>query len=135
MRILRPGCFIWTFDKYCIGQVIDIQEGQCTVRFFISINKSVDCVFNAECLEVAYLYPQTRAYVREEDGNWIVGRVVDGFLEGDDVCYTIQFPNGSVIYSYEYDPNLLENPIIPDAERPQPEEPATETEESTTETP
>lgn len=92
-RILRPGCFVWTFDKYCLGQIIDLQKQQCTVRFFISINKSVNCVYDTTRLEAAYLHPQTRAYVCGEDGIWTVGRVVDGFLEGDEVCYTIQFPN------------------------------------------
>lgn len=93
VRTPKLGRFVWTFDKYGLGQVIGLQDGRCTVRFFKSINDSLDFEYDTANVEGAYLLPQTRAYVRGEDGDWTVGRVVDVFPEADRIFYDIQFPN------------------------------------------
>lgn len=92
-RIPKLNRFVWTFDKFGLGQVIGLQDDRCTVRFFRSINDSVDREYDAARVEGFYLSPHTRAYILGEDGSWTVGRVVDGFLEADGLFYEIQFPN------------------------------------------
>ena len=93
VRAPKLGRFVWSSDEYGVGQVIDLREGRCSVRFFKSINESVVCEYDASRVEGAYLYPQTRVYFNGEDGIWTVGYVVESFPEGEELHYEVQFPN------------------------------------------
>ena len=93
VRPPKLGCFVWTFDEFGIGQVTGLQEGRCTVRFFKSISDSIQWEYEAGQVKAAYLHPQTRAYICDEDGTWSVGRVVDYLFEQDELFYVVQFPN------------------------------------------
>ena len=90
----QPGSFVWTFDQYGIGQISSIERDQCNVKFFKSINDEVEGVYSTTKLESAYLSPQTRAYHRDEDGIWSVGRIIDFVWDKGRMSYDVRFPNG-----------------------------------------
>ena len=92
-RLLKAGCFVWTFDKFGLGQVIGCRDGRCTVRFFKSVNDFIEREYAVDQVKPAYIYPQTRAYICDEDRIWSVGRVVDYLFEQDELIYVVQFPN------------------------------------------
>lgn len=87
------GRFVWTLDEFGLGRVVGLQDGLCTVRFFKSVDEFVQREYDVDQVKTAYLRPQTRAYICDEDGSWSVGRVVDYLLEQDELSYVVQFPN------------------------------------------
>ena len=94
LRRFKPGSFVWTFDHYGIGQISSLQHDLCTVRFFKSVSDEVEAVYALSRLEPAYLSPQTRAYHRDENGIWSVGRIIDYVLDNRELTYDVRFPNG-----------------------------------------
>ncbi|MDE2715748.1 MAG: protein DpdE [Chloroflexota bacterium] len=85
---------MWTFDQYGIGQISSIEHDICTVRFFKSVSDEVEVVYALSKLGRAYLSPQTRAYHRDENGIWSVGRIVDYVVDNHQLSYYVRFPNG-----------------------------------------
>ena len=82
-----------TFDHYGIGQISSIEHDLCTVRFFKSVGDEVEAVYALSKLEPAYPSLQTRAYHRDENGIWSVGRIVDYVADNSELSYVVQFPN------------------------------------------
>ena len=87
LRRLKPGSFVWTFDHFGIGQIASIERDLCTVRFFKSVSDEVEAVYALSRLTPAYLSPQTRAYHRDENGIWSVGRISDYVLDDHELWY------------------------------------------------
>lgn len=77
-----------------VGKLEEVEDGTCTATVFRSIVRSETIQFPLAELERAYLSPQTRVYVRDDD-RFRVGRVAD-FLAGDNglIEYEVRFPNG-----------------------------------------
>ena len=94
LKRFKPGSFVWTFDHYGIGQITSIKDDLCTVKFFKSVSDEFEIVYVTSELRSAYLSPQTRAYHRDEDGIWSIGRIIDYALAGRELSYDVRFPNG-----------------------------------------
>lgn len=94
LRRFKPGSFVWTFDHFGIGQIASVERDLCTVRFFKSVSDEVEAVYALSRLTPAYLSPQTRAYHRDENGIWSVGRIIDYVLDNRELWYDVRFPNG-----------------------------------------
>ena len=94
LKRFKPGSFVWTFDHYGIGQIASIEDDVCKVKFFKSVSDEVEAVYATSELESAYLSPQTRAYHRDKDGIWSIGRIIDYVLAGRELSYDVRFPNG-----------------------------------------
>ena len=97
------GSFVWTFDQYGIGQISSVELDQCNVKFFKSISDEVEVAYAKTDLESAYLSHQTRAYHRDDDGIWSVGRVIDCVWDKGQLSYDIRFPNGRELRISEKD--------------------------------
>lgn len=81
-------------NKYGIGKVIGIDETHADVRFFLNITKQITETYLIEELQIVYLSPQTRVYVKDKEYKWKIGRVKDY----DDAVnpamdYLVRFPN------------------------------------------
>ena len=87
------GRFVWTFDEFGLGQVTRHQEGCCTVLFFESAADSFERDYEVDQVKRAYLGPQTRVYLCDENGIWSVGRITDYLVQGDEIWYGVRFPN------------------------------------------
>ena len=87
------GQFVWTPDRYRLGQVADVQQDRCVVRFFRSVIQSFDVEYDRSQITRAYLSPQTRAYCRNENGAWMVGRITGYVPHDGELWYDVQFPN------------------------------------------
>ena len=87
------GSFVWTVDDYQVGQISSIENGLCTLTFFKSISDEIQATYPLSELEPAYLSPQTRAYYRDENGIWSVGRIIGYVLESGGLWYDVRFPN------------------------------------------
>ena len=94
LRRFKPGSFVWTFDHFGIGQIASVEHDLCTVRFFKSVSDEVEAVYALSRLTPAYLSPQTRAYHRDENGIWSVGRIIDYVLDNRELWYYVRFSNG-----------------------------------------
>ena len=79
-----------------IAKLESVDGDFCDVSVFHSIVRSEPATYQIKLLERAYLSPQTRVYVLDDD-RYRVGRVAD-YLTGNDgmVTYEIRFPNGKV---------------------------------------
>ena len=99
----QRGSFVWTFDQYGIGQISSIERDQCNVKFFKSISDEVEGVYSTTKLEPANLSPQTRAYHRDGDGIWSVGRIIDFVWDKGRMSYDVRFPNGKELRISEKD--------------------------------
>ncbi|WP_322997428.1 protein DpdE [Castellaniella sp.] len=77
-----------------VGKLEAAADGRCSISVFHSFQRSetIECALSE--LERAYLSPQTRAYVLDEE-QMRVGRVVD-YLQQENglVSYEVRFPNG-----------------------------------------
>lgn len=81
-------------NKYGVGKVIAINDTTADVRFFLNITKQITETYPIEELEVVYLSPQTRVYVKGEDQRWMIGRIVDYTdATNPEMDYEIKFPN------------------------------------------
>ncbi|WP_373031954.1 protein DpdE [Sulfurovum sp.] len=82
-------------NEFGIGKVISIDETHADVKFFLNITKQITETFLIDELQIVYLSPQTRVYVKDEDNHtWKIGRVI----EFDDATnpamdYKVRFPN------------------------------------------
>lgn len=81
-------------DGRGVGKLESVDGATCAVSVFRSIVRSEMVRIPVGDLTRAYLSPQTRVYVRDED-RFRVGRVAD-YLSGDNglVTYEVRFPNG-----------------------------------------
>lgn len=79
-----------------VGKLESVYEDTCAVSIFHSIVRSECASYCTKSLARAYLSPQTRVYVLDED-RYRVGRVSD-FLSGGDglITYEVRFPNGKM---------------------------------------
>ena len=93
IRSPRVGAFVWTFDETGLGQISAVEDDRCTIRFFKSANESFELDYDIVQVEYAYLPPHTRVFVRDEDGSWTVGRILDCLPEDDGLFYYVRFPN------------------------------------------
>ncbi|MFT7003502.1 MAG: ATP-dependent helicase HepA [Sulfurimonas sp.] len=81
-------------NKYGIGKVVDIDDEKYQVSFFIDIKTQVKQNFNITELELVYLSPQTRVYLKDDSGQWKIGRVKDfDNTTNPEMDYLISFPN------------------------------------------
>ncbi|TIX35075.1 MAG: hypothetical protein E5V34_03995, partial [Mesorhizobium sp.] len=69
-------------------------DGRCKISIFYSIQRTEVVEYDVGQVERAFLSPQTRAYVFNED-RMRVGRVTD-FLHNENglITYEVSFPNG-----------------------------------------
>lgn len=100
--IPRVGQFVWTFDKYGIGQATKVAEGRCTIRFFKSVGSTFDLDYDTKRVRRAYLPPQTRVYLPDEFGVWSVGRILQYWFEDGEISYDVRFPNQKELRVPEY---------------------------------
>jgi ATP-dependent helicase HepA len=77
-----------------IGKLKSVMDGRCTLSIFHSIHRSEDNEGEVRDFARAFLSPQTRAYVLENE-QIRVGRIIDYLLqESGLVTYEVRFPNG-----------------------------------------
>jgi ATP-dependent helicase HepA len=81
-------------QKRGLGKLEAVEGDTCSVSVFRSIIRSEIVQFPVAALSRAYLSPQTRVYVRDDE-RFRVGRVTD-FLIGENglIDYEVRFPNG-----------------------------------------
>ncbi len=103
LQRFQHGSFVWTFDQYGIGQISSVERDQCRVKFFRSISDEFEEIYATTKLESAYLSPQTRAYHRDEDGIWSIGRIIDFVRDKGQMFYDVRFPNGRELRVCEED--------------------------------
>ena len=89
----RVGQFALTSDSLGLGKVLGLDNSNYRVSFFKSVSDSFTRIYPRNEVRRAYLPPQTRVYVRVEDGTWLVGRVISGFREQGELVYRVRFPN------------------------------------------
>ncbi len=77
-----------------VGKLQSAAEGRCVVSIFHSIQRSEDIECEVGAVVRAYLSPQTRAYVLDDE-RMRVGRISD-YLQQENglVTYEVRFPNG-----------------------------------------
>lgn len=77
-----------------VGKLQSAADGRCTVSIFYSIQRGEDIECDVSEVTRAFLSPQTRAYVLDED-RMRVGRISD-YLQQENglVTYEVRFPNG-----------------------------------------
>lgn len=77
-----------------VGKLQSVAEGRCVVSIFYSIQRSEEIECEVGAVARAYLSPQTRAYVLDDE-RMRVGRVSD-YLQQENglVIYEVRFPNG-----------------------------------------
>lgn len=85
---------MWLPQKRGVGKLEAVHGDTCSVAVFRSIIRSEILQFPVAALSRAYLSPQTRVYVRDEE-RIRVGRVT-GYLLNENglVDYEVRFPNG-----------------------------------------
>lgn len=77
-----------------VGKLRSATDGRCIVSIFHSIHRSDNIECDAGAIVRAFLSPQTRAYVLDDD-HIRVGRITDFFLnDNGPVTYEVRFPNG-----------------------------------------
>lgn len=77
-----------------VGKLQSAADGRCVISIFHSIQRSEDIECEVGAVARAYLSPQTRAYVLDDD-RMRVGRISD-YLQQENglVTYEVRFPNG-----------------------------------------
>jgi ATP-dependent helicase HepA len=94
MSILNIGQFVAVDNKYGIGKLTGIDGEKYKVHFFIDIKKQITEVYESNDLKLVYLSPQTRVYVKDESGQWKIGRIKDfDDAISPDMDYLVKFPN------------------------------------------
>lgn len=93
---LIRGMLVALPERGGIANFESLHGDACEVSIFHSIVRSERASFSIRSLTRAYLSPQTRVYVLDED-NYEVGRV-SNFLIGRNglVTYEVRFPNGKI---------------------------------------
>lgn len=94
MSNIKLNSLVSIDNKYGIGKVIDIDDEKYQVSFFIDIKTQVQQVFDITELEHVFLSPQTRVYIKDDSGQWKIGRVKDyDDATNPEMDYLISFPN------------------------------------------
>ena len=77
-----------------VGKLHSAADGRCVISIFYSIQSSEDIECEVGAVARAYLSPQTRAYVLDDE-RMRVGRISD-YLQQENglVTYEVRFPNG-----------------------------------------
>ena len=77
-----------------VGKLQSAVDGRCTVSIFHSIQRSEEIECDVDHVARAYLSPQTRAYVLDDE-RMRVGRISD-YLQHENglITYEVRFPNG-----------------------------------------
>ena len=92
---LRVGGFVWTYDRFLLGKLIDLVPGRARVRIVHSTVHSEEREYSPGQLERALLSPQTRVYLRDGGREaWSPGRVIDYDLAGgyNNLAYIVRLP-------------------------------------------
>ena len=77
-----------------VGKLLSATNGRCIVSIFYSMHRSNEIECDVGDVAHAFLSPQTRAYVMDDE-RMRVGRISDYFLhENGLVTYELSFPNG-----------------------------------------
>ena len=91
---LFRGMLVGLPDRKGVGKLQSSVDGRCVISIFHSIHRAETLNLNLNDIERAYLSPQTRVFVWE-DQDVSVGRVTDYLLQENGlVDYEIRFPNG-----------------------------------------
>ena len=94
--MLARGVLLELPDQRGVGKLQDVNEDICDVSVFNSIARSERVSYPINLLARAYLSPQTRVYVLDED-RYKVGRVSDFLIDDKGiVTYEVRFPNGKI---------------------------------------
>jgi ATP-dependent helicase HepA len=77
-----------------VGKLQSAADGRCTVSIFYSLHRKEEIECDLSDIERAFLSPQTRAYVLDDE-RMRVGRISD-FIQHEDglVTYGLRFPDG-----------------------------------------
>ena len=90
---LFRGMLVGLPGRKGVGKLQSLADGRCVISVFHSIRRTETLNLNINDLERAYLSPQTRVYIRE-DQEVRIGRVTDYMLQENGlVHYEIRFPN------------------------------------------
>lgn len=96
MDVLKRGILLELPEGRGIGKLESVNGDLCDVSVFYSIARSETVSYQIKTLARAYLSPQTRVYVSDEN-SFRVGRVSDFLIEDNGVVtYEVRFPNGNV---------------------------------------
>jgi len=77
-----------------IGKLDSAGDGRCRISVFHSVLRSEMLDLSLEEVTRAYLSPQTRVYIRQDD-RFLVGRITDYLAHEDGLVeYEVRFPNG-----------------------------------------
>lgn len=91
---LKVGGFVLAPDGFGIGKLLSAEGGVARVQFLHSIAFREERTYPFAALTRGLLYPQTRVYVREEEGDvWRMGRVRKYFHDQGVLSYEVQLPN------------------------------------------
>jgi ATP-dependent helicase HepA len=77
-----------------VGKLQSAADGRCVISIFHSIQRSEEIEYEVDAVSRAYLSPQTRVYVLDDERTR-VGRISD-YLQQENglVTYEVRFPNG-----------------------------------------
>jgi len=94
--VLFKGMLVELPGQKGIGKLQSAGDGRCVISIFHSIQRSEDIECEITALARAFLSPQTRAYVLDED-RMQVGRI-NNYLQQENglITYEVRFPNGKV---------------------------------------
>lgn len=96
MLVLECGILVELPEDGGIAKLEKVNGENCDVSVFCSIARSERASYPINTLTRAYLSPQTRVYVLDEDKHR-VGRISDFLIDDKGiVTYEVRFPNGSI---------------------------------------
>ena len=94
MSNIKLNSLVSVDNKYGIGKIIGIDGEKYQVSFFIDIKTRIEEIFDITELELVFLSPQTRVYIKDDSGQWKIGRVKDyDDATNPEMDYLISFPN------------------------------------------
>ena len=94
MSDIKLGGFVYINNKYGIGKITQINEDDIEVVFFLDIKNQIKRTYKISDVTKVFLSPQTRVYLKDDDGNWKIGRVKDyDDATNPEMDYLIRFPN------------------------------------------
>lgn len=92
--IIEVNDFVYVNNIYGIGKVIKINNLDFYVSFFINIKKQKIEVYSKDELEIVFLAPQVRVYLKGETNEWQIGRIIDcDTALNPKMDYLVRFPN------------------------------------------
>lgn len=94
MSDISVGGFVSVDNKYGIGKVTTIDENSLEVKFFLNIKTQIKKIYYLSDVSKVFLSPQTRVYLKDDSGQWKIGRVKDyDDTTNPEMDYLISFPN------------------------------------------